>query len=105
MATSKSSSTAETPEQVTTDVPPDENAPAEPEQVETTPEENVPVLPPTLAEAGLVGVVGVTAGQYSTPSGSFYAVSPGQSYVVSSDDADSLVEQGAAVKIDNASAG
>lgn len=89
-----------------TDEPPPEESPDQPVPVEVTPEEqSTPQLPPTLAEAGLVGVIGVTAGQYSTPSGSFFAISPGQAYVTSGDDATALVEQGAAAKIDDSSAG
>jgi hypothetical protein len=97
MATSKSSSepTAETQAV--------EEPPAEEPVAEPVPEQQAAayVLPPTLEAAGLSGVVGVTAGQYSVPSGSFFAISPGQAYVVSGDDAAALIEQGAAVALED----
>src|SRR5262245_8520193 len=54
-------------------------------------------LPPTLAEAGLVGVRAQVAGQYTTSSGSSFWLSPGQGYAVSEEDAAELVEMGAVV--------
>ena len=109
MATSKSSSSTEPEpeaeaEVTTTEVPPVESEVPAPSPTAVDDEGNY-VLPPTLQEAGLVGVVGVTAGQYSTPSGSFFAVSPGQAYVMTGDDATALVEQGAAVKLEDMSPG
>jgi hypothetical protein len=106
MATSKSSTSNE-PEVQAEDAPPEDPPPdeAQPVAAQMTVEEEAPryVLPPTLVEAGLSGVIGVTAGQYSTPSGSFFALSPGQVYTVSGDDAAALIEMGVAVALEDVS--
>jgi len=56
-------------------------------------------LPPTLAEAGGVGIVGTVSGMFTVSNGS-YMLSPGQPLVMSAEDAQTLVDQGVAVMLD-----
>jgi hypothetical protein len=56
-------------------------------------------LPPTLAEAGGVGIVGTVSGMFTVSNGS-YLLSPGQPLMMSAEDAQTLVDQGVAVMLD-----
>jgi hypothetical protein len=93
------------PEQ--TDAPPEETPP-EGEEVEqateTEPQAATFELPPTLKDAGLNGVVATSSGQYSTPGGSSFFLTPGQGYAMSPEDAQALIDMGVAKALDDTSA-
>lgn len=120
----KSSATNEEPTGEEVDAPEQTDAPPEetPEQTDAPPEEgeepvqDVPLatesepgaasfeLPPTLKDAGLNGVVATSSGQYNTPGGSSFFLTPGQGYAMSPEDAQALIDMGVAKALDDTSA-
>ena len=54
-------------------------------------------LPPALADAGLTGMRATASGNYTTPAGTTFFLTPGVAYAVSAEDAQALVDMGVAV--------